>query len=94
MPHYLEEDPDLAWEKPEWCKNRKLRPTGKADVLKTQGNLAKPITALPHTGEKDLSFQKPEWTANSKLSTTKQGEKLKTSGNLARPIYGIKPIES
>ena len=76
------------------CKNRKLRPTGKADVLKTQGNLAKPITALPHTGEKDLSFQKPEWTANSKLSTTKQGEKLKTSGNLARPIYGIKPIES
>lgn len=40
----LETDPSIAWQKPDWTKNTKLRPTGKS----AKDNLAKPITILPH----------------------------------------------
>jgi hypothetical protein len=39
-----EADGSIAWQKPDWTKNSKLRPTGKS----TKENLAKPITELPH----------------------------------------------
>jgi hypothetical protein len=35
---------DVEWEKPDWTKNKNLRSTGKSP----SGNLAKPITNLPH----------------------------------------------
>lgn len=40
------EDDDL-WEKPAWAKGgHKLKATGKADAMKTSGNLAAPITHI------------------------------------------------
>lgn len=34
----------IEWERPDWATSLKLKATGKADILKTKGNLAKPIT--------------------------------------------------
>jgi hypothetical protein len=73
-----DDDRDLSWQKPDWTKNTKLRPTGKADKLK-EGDLAKPITMLPHMKE-DGPFEKPQWT----------GE-VKQEKNIADPA---KPITS
>ena len=42
------EEKNLDWEKPSWTKNAGLKSTGKGSDMKAQGNLAKPITALPH----------------------------------------------
>jgi hypothetical protein len=39
----LEADASLAWQKPDWTKNTKLRPTGKS----TKETLSLPITTLP-----------------------------------------------
>jgi hypothetical protein len=41
--------PKVEWTKPDWTKNTKLRATGKSAA----GNLAKPITNLPHMGKKN-----------------------------------------
>lgn len=65
-------------------------------VPKPTGDLAKPITALPHAEElkgKDLAFQKPEWTKDAGLSQTGKGAALKDGKEIARPIGGIKPVE-
>ena len=65
-------------------------------VPKPTGDLAKPITSLPHTEElkgNDLAFQKPEWTKDAGLSQTGKGAALKDGKEIARPIGGIKPVE-
>jgi hypothetical protein len=64
-------------------------------VPKPTGDLARPITALPHAEDKgkDLSFEKPEWTKNSGLAQTGKGAALKDGKEIARPIGGIKPVE-
>jgi hypothetical protein len=41
--------PKVEWTKPDWTKNTKLRATGKSAA----GNLAKPITNLPHMGKEN-----------------------------------------
>lgn len=48
-PSSMDDDgrPDVAWKKPDWTKNTNLRTTGKSAA----GNLAKPITNLPHMGK-------------------------------------------
>jgi hypothetical protein len=69
-------DPSLAWEKPDWTKNTKLRSTGQSAA----GNLAKPITNLPHQKPEDeTNFAKPEWTGE--VAPSKIGAK-----SLAKPI--------
>jgi hypothetical protein len=42
------DDDDGLWEKPSWAKRGglKLRSTGKADLMKKDGNLAAPITKI------------------------------------------------
>ena len=76
---------DLSWQKPAWATGgTKLRSTGKADVLKTGGNLAAPITDLPHQKKEDLTFQKPEWTGEVE---GKVGQRV--HGDLAKPITSL-----
>jgi hypothetical protein len=72
MPHEIPED--LAWQKPDWTKNTKLRSTGKSAAE----NLAKPITTLPHQKE-DGPFEKPQWTGDVQQSSV-------GDNNLAKPI--------
>jgi hypothetical protein len=83
---------DISWKKPDWATGSKLKSTGKAHLMKTEGNLAAPITNLPHSNPEG-NFAKPEWTGNSGLRGTDKGEKLKSGENLSRPIGGIKRIE-
>ena len=44
-----EEEPAFGWEKPAWATagGIKLKSTGKAEKMKTAGNLAAPITFTP-----------------------------------------------
>jgi hypothetical protein len=50
------------WEKPVWAKGTKLKSTGKAHQMMTEGNLASAITNLPHSkAEGEGNFAKPEW---------------------------------
>lgn len=79
MPNY-EEEQDLSWEKPSWATSTKLKSTGKAHLMKTEGNLAGPITNLPHSN-KDGPFSKPEWTGDHKESNV--------HGDLAKPITNL-----
>jgi hypothetical protein len=58
MPFQDEEEQPIGWQKPDWTTNTKLRPTGKSAA----GNLAKPITNLPHQKDQGPGFSKPEWT--------------------------------
>jgi len=77
-----DDDKDLSWKKPDWTKNTKLRSTGKGDLLKEGGNLAAPITDLPHQKtDSSLTFSKPEWTGEA---AAKEGTRVQ--GDLARPI--------
>lgn len=55
---FTDGEQDIAWQKPDWTKNTKLRSTGKSAA----GNLAKPITNLPHQKDQGPGFSKPEWT--------------------------------
>ena len=44
-----EEEPAFGWEKPAWATGGiKLKSTGKAEKMKTAGNLAAPITFTPY----------------------------------------------
>lgn len=45
----------IEWEKPEWAKCRELKATGKADVLISEGNLARPIS-LPLGSNNDAGM--------------------------------------
>ena len=76
-----EDERDLSWQKPDWTKNTKLRSTGKGDAVKTGGNLAAPITSLPHQKE---PFEKPEWTGDVQA---KEGTRVQ--GDLAKPITAL-----
>jgi hypothetical protein len=58
MPFQNEEEQAIGWQKPDWTKNSNLRSTGKSAA----GNLAKPITNLPHQKDHGPGFSKPEWT--------------------------------
>jgi len=75
-----DDDRDLSWKKPDWTKNMKLKPTGKADKMK-EGNLASPITSLPHQ-KADGPFEKPGWTGDVK-------DQPKPTGDLAKPITDL-----
>ena len=80
MPNYMDDDQerDLSWKKPDWASGVKLKKTGKADVMKTEGNLAAPITSLPHQ-KADGPFQKPEWTGDVK-------DQPRPEGKIEKPI--------
>jgi len=90
-----EDAKEYTWEKPSWTQPH-LKPTGKADVMKTEGNLAAPITNIKEVAEKEkmeLNFKKPEWTRESSLKGTKKGEMLKSGENLNRSIGCIKLVD-
>lgn len=77
----FDQDPDLSWKKPDWTTNAKLRPTGKS----ASGNLAKPITNLPHQkAEGETNFQKPEYIDSVPEKTANLGDK-----SLAKPITAL-----
>ncbi|KAL3925030.1 MAG: hypothetical protein SGILL_000672 [Bacillariaceae sp.] len=81
-------DEDCLWEKPAWAKKGglKLRSTGYADAMKTDGNLAAPITFTPFKND-DHSNQ----VANPEiLAATDVGDKMKAKGDLALPITNIR----
>ena len=80
-----DDDRDLSWQKPDWTKNLKLRSTGKGDAVKTGGNLAAPITNLPHQKE---AFEKPEWTGDVQA---KEGTRVQ--GDLAKPITSLPHVD-
>jgi hypothetical protein len=82
MPFTEEQDDNLAWKKPEWTQNTKLRSTGKSAA----GNLAKPITNLPHLKDQGPGFSKPEWTDT--VAPAKIGD-----ANLAKPITTLPHIK-
>ena len=50
----------VEWEKPEWAKKTTLRATGKADQLKKEGNLQKPITHPLGKGDGINKYVRPE----------------------------------
>jgi hypothetical protein len=83
MPNYDDREQDLAWKKPDWATGTKLKSTGKAQQMMTDGNLASDITNAPHTKtEGEGNFSKPEWQDG--VSESKVGE-----GNLAKPITNM-----
>lgn len=88
LPHVKKED--LDFKKPEWTEEVSAK-----EGTRIQGDLAKPITSLPHTGvpDKDLSFAKPDWTQKPVLKESSKGSALKTGKDIARPIGGIKPVD-
>jgi len=74
----FDQDPELSWQKPDWTTNTKLKSTGKS----VAGNLAKPITNLPHQKDQDSpGFTKPEWTGDVANKESRIGDK-----SLAKPI--------
>lgn len=83
----MADDDDGLWEKPAWAKGGvKLKSTGKADAMKTEGNLAAPITFTPFKNE-DHSNK----VANTEiLRKTEVGEAVKQGQNLAMPITNIR----
>jgi hypothetical protein len=83
----MADEDDGLWEKPAWAKGGvKLKSTGKADAMKTDGNLAAPITFTPFKSEDHTNYvANPE-----KLASTETGEKMKGEGNLAGPITNIR----
>lgn len=77
----------IAWTKPDWTKNTKLRPTGKS----AKENLAKPITSLPHLKKSDTDFA-PTTPAATPKSKVKQVPKTPTpSGSDAMAAKAICP---
>ena len=85
---YYARDEDNLWEKPAWAKKGglKLRSTGYGDAMKTEGNLAAPITFTPFKSEDTKNYvANPEILASSEI-----GEKMKTKGDLAMPITNIR----
>lgn len=76
MPFTNDDEQDLSWKKPEWTTQTKLRSTGKSAA----GNLAKPITNLPHTKNHGPGFSKPEWTDEV------VGKDRQIDQDLAKPI--------
>ena len=81
------EDDDGLWEKPAWAKGGlKLKSTGRASAMKTDGNLAAPITFTPYKNNDHTNYV----ASPDALYETQEGEKMKTSGNLAQPITNIR----
>lgn len=80
MPFTSEEEQSIGWQKPDWTTNTKLRSTGKSAA----GNLAKPITNLPHQKDQGPGFSKPEWTDEVAGKDHSLGEK-----SLAKPITDL-----
>lgn len=83
MPIYEDEDANnqIGWQKPDWTKGAGLKKTGRADKMVGDGNLAGPITNLPHQKD-DGPFQKPEWTSDV-------ADMHKPTGDLAKPITNL-----
>ena len=82
-----EEGDDDLWEKPAWAKGGvKLKSTGKADVMKQDGNLAAAITYTPFKSQDHTNYVADP----NKLNTTEQGKMAKEKGNLASPITNIR----
>jgi hypothetical protein len=76
----------LEWDKPHWVAEPiKLRSTGKADVIKTVGNLAKPITHVEKNHLDDINFEANPLV----LKPTETGFKVRNGSNLAKPITHI-----
>mmetsp|Transcript_6748 Transcript_6748/g.8738 ORF Transcript_6748/g.8738 Transcript_6748/m.8738 type:complete len:125 (-) Transcript_6748:186-560(-) len=73
---------EIGWEKPAWAKSAGLKKTSRGDAVKGGGNLASPITDLPHQS-KDGNFAKPGWTGSA-------AEKPKPQTDLAMPITTIR----
>lgn len=57
-----------------------MRATGKGEKLKTDGNLAAPITSLPHQ-KQEGPFSKPDWTGPVQNQTPNRPQ-----GKLEKPI--------
>ena len=77
------DEDDGLWEKPAWAKGGlQLKKTGMADAMKTEGNLAAPITFTPFKSE---DHSNP--VANQgKLKETGVGVAAKSGEDLAAPI--------
>jgi hypothetical protein len=75
-------DDDGLWEKPAWAKGGvKLRSTGKADAMKTTGNLAAAITFTPFKNEDHSN----KVAHQGRLRRTDVGEAAKQGEDLAAP---------
>lgn len=83
LPHLNKDGP---FQKPEWTEEV-------AHIEKPSSDLARPITSLPHSGNKDLEFEKPDWVKNPVLHESDKGAALKSGKEIARPIGGIKPVD-
>ena len=81
MPTYEDDDANIGWEKPDWTKGAGLKKTGRADKMVGDGNLAAPITSLPHQ-KVDGPFEKPEWTGDV-------AHMHKPTEDLAKPITNL-----
>ena len=78
----MDDNRDFAWEKPAWAtKGPGLRKTGRGDQMVNGGDLAAPITDLPHM-DKNGPFRKPGWTGDvDKIE--------KPTEDLAKPITSL-----
>eukprot|EP00522_Entomoneis_paludosa_P015431 CAMPEP_0172444066 /NCGR_PEP_ID=MMETSP1065-20121228/4195_1 /TAXON_ID=265537 /ORGANISM="Amphiprora paludosa, Strain CCMP125" /LENGTH=124 /DNA_ID=CAMNT_0013194485 /DNA_START=47 /DNA_END=421 /DNA_ORIENTATION=+ len=77
----MAEHSDITWEKPAWAKGATLKKTGRGDAVKQGGNLAAPITDLPH--QEKQNFEKPGWTGDVEHIEKPQSD-------LAKPITNIR----
>ena len=79
-----EDDEDGLWEKPAWAKKGgfQLKKTGFADAMKTEGNLAAPITFTPFKNEDHSNYVAHQ----GRLRPSDVGEAVLSGENLAAPI--------
>lgn len=75
-------DSTIAWTKPDWTKNTKLRPTGKS----TKENLAKPITILPHLKHGESSGSELKTPAAASKPKVKQAPKTPNPPSNSAPV--------
>ena len=81
--HAQDDYDDGLWERPAWAKGGvKLKSTGKAEVMKKNGNLAAPITFTPFKNQDHTN----KLASPRKLSNTKLGSAAKEGIDLAAPI--------
>lgn len=74
-----------------------LKSTEKGSEVRTQGNLARPVTNIREVAETDedsnLAWQKPDWAKSApKLKNTGKGDAVKSGDYISRPVTNIREV--
>ena len=74
-----------------------LKSTEKGSEVRTQGNLARPVTNIRATVAEDedsnLAWKKPDWAKEGpKLKSTGKGDAVKSGGYISKPVTNIREV--